>query len=233
MKSLWCGAILAVTAALSGCGSIIKAPVSRDELARINNVGVAAVFDDQFHGRHVGWTVFGNEKFDIDVPQWDVNKLAQTRAIEALQQGNPKLHVQAVQVPDVDALRADSGISWFSKAQQQGLDTIVLLRPSVSDNFPFFAPGVGIFSSRSNTTCIYTAYVVEVYDVATRKRIAWEWGANPPCNLGAGDPGVQFRSDASQYSEADKEAMRKLVDAKFVQTLPVALQDVHLIGARQ
>ena len=232
MKSLWCGAILAVAAALSGCGSLIKAPVSRDELAKINNVGVAAVFDDQFHGRHVGWTVFGNEKFDMDVSQWEVSKLAQTRAIEALQQGNPKLHVQAVQVPQLDALRADRALDWLSAAQRQGLDTVVLLRPSVSDNFPFFAPGVGLFSSRSNTTCIYTAYVVEVYDVAARKQIAWEWGATPPCSTASGDPGFDFKSDASQYSDADKEAMRKLVDAKFVRTLPVALQDVHLIEAK-
>jgi hypothetical protein len=230
MKPLWCGALLAM--ALSGCGSLIKGPVSRDEFARIHNVGVAAAFDDKFHGRLVGLTVFGNESFDIDVPQWEVSKLAQTRAIEALQQGNPRLHVEAVQVPTLAAIRADDALGWLSTAQQQGLDTVVLLRPSVSGNNQFFVPGVGIYS-RMKTTCVYTAYAVEVYDVATRKQIAWEWGANPPCDMTTGYQGARFKSDAARYSEAEKEAMRKLVDARFVQTLPEALKNVHLTGVTE
>jgi len=230
MKTIGVGAVLAV--ALAGCGTIIKAPVSRDELARVDKVGVAAVFEPEFHGRYVGWTVFGNQKFDVNVPQWNINKMAQTRAIEALHQGNPKLHVEALQVPTLETLRADESLSWLSAAQQQGFDTVVLLRPGTSDNYPFFAPGIGVYG-RGKFACVYTAYVIAVYDVAARKQIAWEWGASPPCDLAASDPGIQFKPEAGQYSDAEMDAMRQLLDAKFARTAPVALEDLHLIGAKQ
>lgn len=229
MKTLCLSAVLAL--ALSGCGSIIKAPVSRDELAKVHKVGVATAFDNQFYGRQLGWTVFGNQKFEADVSLWDVNKLAQARAIEALRQGNPKLQVAALTVPQLSTLQADKELSWLNSAQQQGIDTIVLVRPGVSDNYPFFAPGVGIFA-RHSFTCVYTAYVVEVYDVAARKQIAWEWGASPPCNMGVADAGVQFKADAGQYSAAEMEAMRALVDSKFAKTLPVAMEGLHLTGGK-
>jgi hypothetical protein len=229
MKTIWIGALL--LSGLAGCGSFIKAPVSRDELAKVHKVGVAAVFDDQFHGRQLGWTVFGNQRFDADIAGWEVNKLAQQRAVEALRQGNPRLQVEALQVPGAATVRADHELTWLGAAQQQGFDTVVLLEPATSDNYPMFAPGVGVYS-RGKFACVYTAYVVAVYDVAARKQIAWEWGASPPCKLGAGDPGVQFKPEFAQYSAADLDAMRKLLDTKFTGTLPVALEGVHLTGAK-
>lgn len=226
MKIACLSAVL--TVALCGCGTIIKAPVSPQELAKVNKVGVAAAFKDQFHGRQIALTAFGNEKFDLDVPAWNLNRMAQSRTIDILKQGNPRLQVQAIDVPPIERIHTDKEVGWLSAAQQQGLDTVLVLEPNVSSNYLMFTPGVGIFK-RFQLTCIYTAYTVNVYDVATRKRIAWEWGASPPCKMEKSDPDVTFKADPAQYSAAELEAMRRVVDAKFAQTLPEALGEVGLI----
>lgn len=229
MKSFWLSVI--VLAGLCGCGSIIKAPVSQEEFAKVKHVGVASAFDNQFYGRHVGFTVFGNEKFTLDISHWDVNKIARTRAVELLRQENPGWQVASLEVPPFQTLLTDRDHTWLASAQQQGFDTVVLLKPANSDNFPFFGPGVGVYS-RFKLTCVYTAYVIAVFDVASRKQIAWEWGATPPCDMGHSDSGVQFKSDPAQYSQVELDRMRELVTEKFARTEPQALKDLHLIGGR-
>jgi len=127
MKSFWLSVI--VLAGLCGCGSIIKAPVSQEEFAKVKHVGVASAFDNQFYGRHVGFTVFGNEKFTLDISHWDVNKIARTRAVELLRQ----LSVRRARESSGPRRRAYGWGMQRLKGKTGGLPPLLIGRPVAAD----------------------------------------------------------------------------------------------------
>jgi predicted heme/steroid binding protein len=112
---------------------------------------------------------------------------------------------------------------------------LAILRPNVSDNFPFFRPGFGLFERSflgQNNRCVYVAYTVEVYDVATRQTIAWEWGGEGPCVRGM-DNDVDFKKQFAEYSSDEQAMIRRKLDLRLDVSLRYSLEKLQLLRLAQ
>lgn len=226
--------VVALVAALSlaGCGAMnLKRSVADEDLKKTRRVGVVSALGDTFNGVYVGTTVFTNKTFTAAVPEWSVDKYAVGEAI-ALLRGNGRFESAELDRTGLssDQLRADGGKRLWEAAEKQGFDKLVLVRPGVSDNFPFFTPGVG-FYERSMfglvQRCVYAAYVVDVYDVATRKPVAWEWGGGAPCAFG-GDKQLVFKAKFDDYSAEEKQQIRQRLEAWIATSMKYSLETLTL-----
>lgn len=230
-------ALLLVVFAVSACTTLnIKRGVSEEELARTRRVGVLAALGDNFYGISVGTTVFNNTSFDGTVPDWGIDPYAADRALGLLQK-NPRFQTSLLDRGSLtlEDLKANEGKALWDAAERQGFDRVVLIRPGVSSNFPFFRPGFGFFERSflgSGGRCVYAAYVVDVYDVATRKPIAWEWGGPSPCQMGA-DSNLPFRPKFEDYSAEEKATLKRRLQERMAETLPYALTQLSLLASPQ
>lgn len=219
--------------ALSGCGALnIKRPVAEDDLKTTKRVGVIAILGDTFNGVSIGTTVFNNTYFSGTVSDWNVDASASNAALDLLRKNaNFKSTLVDRAGLTTEQARADGGKLLWQAAEQQGFDRLVILRPGVSDNYPFFRPSYGFFERSffgSSRRCVYAAYVVDVYDVASRKPIAWEWGGGGPCELGK-DSDLAFKTQYSDYTDAEKASFRKRLEARIAESLRYSLEKLSLL----
>jgi hypothetical protein len=218
---------------LSGCAALdLKRPINDDDKAKLKKVGVISLLGDTFHGSSVGTTVFNNTYFTAQVPEWDVDGFAATHALAILRE-NDRFQSDLISHPNLRAeqLSANKSQLVWELAERQGFDTVVSIWPSVSENYPWFQPGYG-FLERSflgmSKRCEYAGYVVEAYNVASRKRIAWEWGGDMPCRMGS-EQQLPFKEKFEDYSDDDKRVMRGGLEDRIAETLRYALGKLALV----
>ena len=224
--------LLAFVVALGGCAALdLKRPVNEEDLGKLHKVGVVSLLGDTFYGNSIGTTVFTNTYFTAPVPDWDIDGYAAARAVAILKEAG---HSQAelVSHPNLRAeqLSANKAQLVWELAERQGFDTLIVLSPGVSENYPMFRPGYG-FMERSflgmSRRCVYAAYTVDAYNVAAHKHIAWEWGGEMPCRMGS-EQQLTFRDKFEDYPEADKALMRKALEDRIAETLRYALGKLAL-----
>jgi hypothetical protein len=225
---------LAVTAFLSGCAALdMRRPVDREDMARVKRVGVVSAIGDTLYGVSVGTTVFGNSNFSAPIADWNLDASAMALAVEILK-SNGRFEAAALDRAAYTGpqLMADHGKLVWDLAASQGFDTLVILFPSVSDNYRFFQPGVGIFERTFfglTKRCLYAAYIAEVDEVATRKRIAWQWGgdSDAPCHFGS-EERLIFRQKYDAYSDAEKQMLRQGIEARLSESLRMSLDKLKI-----
>ena len=220
--------------ALSACALNIKRPVSEDDLGKTKRVGVVSILGDSFQGIHIGTTVFNNEYFSAPVPEWNIDKYATAAALQLLR-SNPRFESAEVDRGTLSAeqIRADKGKALWEAAEAQHFDRLVIVRPGVSENFKFFKPSFGLLERSIfalSHRCIYAAYIVDVYDVAKREPIAWEWGGGMPCRFGSDDD-LRFKEHFTDYSPGEQDEMRKRLDAYLSSSLRYSLTKLSLVPA--
>lgn len=220
---------------LTGCAALdLKRPVSEEDASSMHKVGVVSALGDTFNGISIGTTVFANAHFSAQVPEWNIDDFASSTALAILQE-NGKFQSALLLHPNFRAqqLSADKARLVWELAQEQGFDTLVVLWPSVSTNFPFFIPGYGYFERSFlglENRCLYAGYIVETYNVAARKRTAWEWGGEMPCQFGS-EMNIPYLEKFDDYSDSDKQLMRKAIEARIAQTLRYAMAKMSLVSA--
>jgi hypothetical protein len=222
---------------LAGCSTLdLKRPVAKEDIVRIKKVGVASLLGDAVYGISMGITALGNENFSAPVPDWKMDAAAASHAV-ALLRRNGRFEVAPLDRSSYSAeqLMADNARLLWDLAASQGFDTLVILRPGVSENFQIFKPGYGIFERSFvglSSRCLYAAYQVEVDEVATRKKIAWQWGGDEdtPC-LADSEKRLDFKAKFDDYSEPEKQAMRDGIEARVSETLGTALHKLKLVSA--
>lgn len=218
--------------AVSGCASLnIKRPVAEEDLSKTKRVGVVSILGNTFNGVSIGTTVFNNASFSAPVPEWSIDSYAASVALGLLR-SNRRFESGALDRGNLSAedARADGGKRLWEAAEKQGFDKVLLVRPGVSDNYIQFRPGFGLYERSmlgSSRRCIYAAYVVDVYDVATRKPIAWEWGGGMPCLVGS-DNGFAFKQKFDDYSTDEKQALRQRLEARITESLQYSLEKLSL-----
>jgi hypothetical protein len=226
-------ALLIVSIALSGCAALnIKRGLADDDLQSTKRIGVVSLLGDTFHRVSIGMTVFNNTKYSSPVPDWKIDSYTSRQALDLLGSNTrfTSSLVDRTSMPKEQLAKEDEKKFWEA-ATQQGFDRLLIIRPSVSDNNAFFQPGFGIFERSvfgTNRRCVYAAYVVEVYDVASRKPIAWQWGGSEPCELGR-DTDVPLRPNYSDYSAAELATIRKRLEARIDESLRYTLTKLSLI----
>lgn len=223
----------ALSVVLSGCAGFGKTsgPDTADATPdKIKQVGVLSVMGDDFHVVRMGFTNFQNVHYDASVGDWKIDQIATDTALKLLA-GNDRIKATAFDRSRLrpDQLESNRSDALWQAAQRQGLDTLIIVRPSEISALKHFTPGVGLFERKmvgEGDRCIYTAYVVRVFDVKTRKELDSNWGGPSPCKVGS-DEQVPFKKDFSEYSSAEKDEIRRLLAARFDDTLSYTLGTLH------
>ena len=220
-----------IVAMLTAC-SVMKRPVAEEDLVKTKRVGVVSILGDTFHGISIGTMVFNNAYFQAPVADWNVDKYATTTALGLLRSTTQFESVEMDRGQlSLEKIQADKGQQLWAAAEKQGFDKVVIIRPGVSSNFPHFRPGFGLMERSllgAGRRCMYAAYVVDVYEVASRKEVAWEWGGYEPCRIG-GDNEIAFKAKFDDYSPAEQQAMRKKLEMRIAETLRYSLTKLALV----
>lgn len=216
----------ALVLALAGCASGGSAPVADNGPVRIKQVGVLSLMGDDFHVVRTGLTNFGNIQYDTSVPDWQIDQVATASALKLLSE-NHRITSKAFDKATLSKaqLRNDDSDQLWQSARSQGIDTLIIVRPAVTESTRNFVPGVGLYERKmfgEGDRCVYTAYVVKVYDVATRKELDSNWAGPSPCKVGA-DGEVPFKTHFNEYTAANTDLMRKLMAERFDETLAYTL----------
>ena len=217
----------ALALALAGCASGGgQAPVADNGPVKIKQVGVLSLMGDDFHVVRQGLTNFQNIAYDASVADWQVDQVATASALKLLSE-NTRIKPAAYDKSGLSAsqLASNRSDALWQAAQRQGLDTLIIVRPANTESTKNFIPGVGLYERKmfdEGERCVYTAYVAKVFDVATRKELDSNWGGPSPCKVGA-DGEVPFKTSFGDYSAANKDLMRKLLAARFDETLAYTL----------
>lgn len=225
-------AVLGMTLLLSACSLLdMRRSVSDSDLASTKTVGVVSVLGDTFHGVSIGTTVFNNAFFDAEIPDWGVDRFATDTAIAALA-SNSKLSARAINRQGIASSRLDAARQeLFDLAARQGFTRIVLIAPAVSENYAMFKPGFGLFERSllgMGKRCVYAAFMVALYDVPSRSRLAWYWGGDEPCRVGA-DSDIPFKAEFDSYTPAEKAIIRRRLEHRLQVATKQALRDLDLI----
>ena len=219
---------------LGACDTLdLKRTVSEDNLATLHRVGVVSLIGDDLHVVTRGLTVFGNSAFDATLPEWQIDATAQDRVLADLSR-NPafqsvRLERESLSIKDLDA---DEGRALYELAQRQGFDTVVVVRPGVSQNYAYLPAGVGIFNhtlpGMSPHPVAYAGFVVSVVSVGERKQKAWEWGGVMPFEMGKENI-VPMHERLDQFSPDDKTRLRERVVERIDKGIDYALVKLHLV----
>jgi hypothetical protein len=229
--------VVAAALALGACAAMdLKQSLTEQERSAMHKVGVVSLLGDKVNGVFVGTTPLNNQHFAAPVAHWNIDAFVVAQIVQLLGQPGAHFAVGEIAHPglDADALRADRARLLWETAQSQGFDTVVSVWPTVSENFPFFKPGYGLYDNTllgHSHRCLYASYTVEIYDVASRRRLAWEWGGESPCHL-EDEGGIAYRDGFDNFTEPQKRAILAGVQARIAQSLPYALNHLDLTPVR-
>jgi len=224
----------ATVLALCACAAVdLKVPLSGEQLARVHKVAVVSLLGDTFTGISIVAPPMAEQHFTATVADWAEDQFVESQAASLLQEsGRFDAKVLARGKLGSAELRADHARRLWDLAREQGYDTVVSVWPSVDQNFPFYRPGYGYFEQTLlgvNHRCLYAAYTVEVYDVATQRRMTWEWGGAEPCRQDSAEA-LAYRGSLEPYTDVEKLQMRLGLESRFSETLAYALKKMGMLS---
>jgi hypothetical protein len=218
---------------LGACAAVdIKRPLSGEQLAQVHKVVVVSLLGDTFNGISIDAPTIKEQDFTASVADWAEDQFIESQTLSLLQETR-RFDVAVLAHGKLGSaeLRADHARRVWELAREQGFDTVVSIWPSVSQNFPFYKAGYGYFEQTLmgvTHRCLYAAYTVEVYDVATQRRMAWEWGGAEPCRQDSAQA-LSYRGSLETYSDVEKLQMRLGLESRFSETLAYALTKMGML----
>ena len=214
---------------LSGCAGMIRS-VSDADLSTMKNVGVASALSDEFHLIHIGTTIFQNEQYKGTVPDWKIDEFI-TSKLEAELSRSSTYEVGILEGEFSMAMGEVNDVDYellFSSAISQGFDTLVVVGPVKYDNAPFHEAGYGLLQPApwgKVQRCVYSLFIVEVYNVATEKELALEWGF--PCDQG--DEDISFNSRFEDYTVTELQTMETRLKERILISIERAASKLRLV----
>jgi len=219
--------------ALSACAAVdIKRPLSGEQLANIHKVAVVSLLGDTFNGISIDAPPIKEQNFTASVAQWGEDAFVESQVASLLQETR-RFDVAVLSRAKLSSaqLRADHAQRIWDLAQAQGFDTVVSVWPTLSQNFPFYKAGYGYFEQTLlgvTHRCLYAAYTVEIYQVSTQRRLAWEWGGAEPCRQDSAQA-LTYRGSFDPYTDVEKLQMQLGLESRFSETLAYALTKTGLL----
>ena len=231
--------LLLAAAALQSACAFGPRSIEATTLSSVKRVGVVSVLGDDFNGVKVGITVFGNQGFSGKVPDWRIDEYIERRAEELL---SPKMRASTLTGSSLNAATLDRKQplkALLEMAQSQGFDTVFLVSPQRSDNFPFHRPPYGLHDRKLGSIpelpglksvslggrCVYAMYKVQLIDVKSQKELAMQWGGREPCVQDA-DNDLFFATRFEHYNESQRSQLRARLIRQIDQSLATAIAGI-------
>ena len=228
--------LLSVMLGISGCDTLdARRSISTEYQKQIARIGVVSSMGDEFQFIYVGMTVFSNAQHDANVASWNIEKVSAEQVVKMIN-GGGRFSAALLDRTGLDdqALSADHAKRAWELARLQGFDTLVVVLPNVSQNFARFVPGYGLMLHNlpliDSKPCIYSAFTVEVMNVASQRRIAWEWGNGDrtPCEFPVKRT-LDYRESMESYSSEEQKGMRDGVISRTENEIRYALRELNLV----
>lgn len=193
-------------------------------------IAVVSVLGQTFHGIHFGTTVFTNESYDVNVPEWNIDAIAEQAMQSYLtRSGSVRAfvlkHDQGIQERYRGRSTLLSGYNYeeiTALAKAQGADIVIVAVPSVPDGVRW-KPGYGFVENvffGSTSRFIYMASMFIVLSARDGKQLGWEWGL-PWAGSGVTD--FEWKNGFDKYSPRDLDTLQELTVANVKDTVARAL----------
>jgi len=192
---------------------------------------------NNFHHNIVGTTIFTNKITQTDVKGWQINHQAASHLVERLnKQGFLATEVQTDFFTPLDGSSPYTINTIPNKVIERvkplGYDSLLLVTPVVSENYPFFYPGYGLqtrYFFGKPSTCVYTVFLVEVYDLQSDKKVGWEWmnAQRGPCEPKSSND-LLIKDNFDEYSDQEKLEIRRRVEKRVIESLDATLDRLEL-----
>ncbi len=201
-------------------------PMQLNDLASTKRMGVVSDLGTTFHLSTAGTTVFTNRYAKGETEEWQVNKFAREAVVSYLSRGRPfgTASLDVAGLPTAKLSFVDSSPLWEA-AMAQGFDRLVVIQAAEQSVFPNMPPGYGLYERLllgSRRTCVYASLKVTIYDVSTRKSLAWDLGDIYPC-LRESLNVFTVKDNFSAYSESEKVELRLQVEVLLSRVLPATV----------
>lgn len=220
---------LLLTLLLAACSGM-RGGLSKTDLESSKKVAVVSLLGQNFHGIHVGTTVFGNTAYDTHVPEWNIDGMAEQTIISHIGRAASLSAIALQHDPDLGS-RLESTRSFMqgydyqeviNLAKKQGADTVILVQPIRYDNAPFHKPGYGFFERTflgSSRRCVYSLFIMSAFSTESGRKVGWEWGF--PCESGEAE--MEWKDGFDKYSEKELQLLRRKTEESVKQNVMKAL----------
>lgn len=211
-----------VSILLSACAG----PMQLSELASTKRMGVVSDLGTTFHLTTAGTTVFTNRYAKGETGDWQISKFANDTVVSYLSHGR-SFGVAALDLSGLPSGQPGylSSSPIWEAAKVQGFDRLVVVHAAEQTVFPKMQPGYGLYERMFfglGRTCVYSSLAVHIYDVSTRKSLAWDLGDSYPCLRGSENT-FAVKDGFSEYSEHEKVALRQQVELLLSRVLPATI----------
>jgi hypothetical protein len=227
---------LALTIAASSTpAAVFPGSVPEKQLENVTQIGVVSALGNTFNNISIGTTVFGNKISTATVPDWKIDEFATQRIVTTLlARGRLAPAAPSADAAQIEALYREgkpeeiepARVLEFAKAQ--GWPLVLVVHRVHYENTPFHVGGYGVFSRKTfglEQKCAYSLFMVTVWNVVTRKDIAFRWGE--PC-LG-GDKDLIVRPTFADYSAEEQSAIRDNIQRRLGIELDAILGRLKLL----
>lgn len=222
---------------LSLVACVTPGQLKKDYSLQQKKVAVVSELGNSFHHNIVGTTVFTNNITESNVKEWNINHLAADHLIKLLTaKGINATEIESDFLTPLDRSSPykiqDVSTSVLEKVKPLGYDSLVLIAPVTSELYPLFNPGYGMmtrYTFGKPVSCIYSIFLVEVYDLESSDKVGWEWmnAQQGPCDFKAGYS-LPIRENFEAYSAQEKMELRNMVETRVIESLNAALKSLDL-----
>lgn len=214
---------------LSACeSSNSRRPVSPEELDRPMRVGVISTLGDTVHGAYIGFTIFNNEFFSANVPEWEVDAFTTNTVLKLLEKRSG-FEYSAIKRDALSSKPYSSELEreLLAAAKQQAFDRVMVVYGERWDQLPQLTPAYGIFVRNAlglTQGCIYAIFRIRILDVATGKQVDQGLGGDGAVCHSERPPKIPFKNQFSHYSPEEKQAMRTALESTLARSLQYTLE---------
>lgn len=226
--------ILMALSSLVLAGCITLGPVPEEELAKVKNIGVVSLLGNTLHAIHIGFTVFNNEYYSAQVEDWQIDTFTSERVVKNLEQLKYSVglvNLGSIPVEDFYINKRFDEVDYkrlLTIADNQGYDTVVLVRRVRHDSWRFHRSGYGFYQRKvfgRGYRCLYNILVVEVHNVRAQKKLAFQWGY--PCETG--DEDIEWKEKFDLYSIKEKQTMKMKLEKRIEENINSAIEGLRFV----
>lgn len=226
MRKFWIAIAMAIL--LTGCATRLN----EAQLASTRKIALVSALGTTFQGVSIGTTVFNNEFFSAEVPQWGLNEHLLHQAKATLQTGR-RLEVEileGVEAPkgprDEEKIKA-----MLDAAAQRNFDKVIVFTQGRGDDaFPYLRPNFGFYERSlfgQGSRCVYAVFLASIYDVSSRTSLS-SADQGVRCWRGSSND-IQFKARFEDYSDKELATLQERTRQRVTEGIANAFDSIGLV----